>query len=114
MNVYYLEVVTQDVDGVCAAYAAAHGVRFGEAEPMLGNARVVRLEGGGLVGVRAPLRGDEAPVVRPYGLVEDIHAAVEAAAQAGGTVALPPMEIPGYGTCAIYLLGGNEHGLWQR
>ena len=25
----------------------------------------------------------------------------------------PAMELPGYGTFAIYLQGGNDHGLWQ-
>ena len=46
-------------------------------------------------------------------LVADIAAAVAAAVQAGGKVAVPPMEIPGHGTFAIYLQGGNDHGLWQ-
>jgi uncharacterized protein len=45
--------------------------------------------------------------------VDDIVAAVAAAVQAGGEVAHPPMEIPGHGTFAIYLQGGNDHGLWQ-
>lgn len=113
MKFYYVEIVTKEVDAVCAAYASAHKVRFGEPDGHLGNARTAALAGGGLVGVRAPLRGDERPVVRPYWLVDDIAAAVAAAVQAGGELALPPMEIPGYGTCAIYLQGGNEHGLWQ-
>lgn len=47
-------------------------------------------------------------------LVDDINAAVEAAEKAGAMIALPPMEIPGHGTCAIYILGGVDHGLWQR
>ena len=75
--------------------------------------RTATLAGGGLVGVRAPLRETEEPVVRPYWLVDDIAAAVAAAVQAGGEVAHPPMEIPGHGTFAIYLQGGNDHGLWQ-
>lgn len=37
MRIHYLEIVTQDVDGVCAAYAAANGVRFGEPDAGLGN-----------------------------------------------------------------------------
>jgi predicted enzyme related to lactoylglutathione lyase len=113
MKIQYLEIVTQEVDAVCAAYAAAHTVQFGEPEAGLGNARTATLAGGGLVGVRAPLRETEEPVVRPYWLVDDIEAAVAAAVQAGGEVAVPPMEIPGHGTFAIYLQGGNDHGLWQ-
>jgi predicted enzyme related to lactoylglutathione lyase len=52
--------------------------------------------------------------VRPYWLVEDIEAAVAAAEEAGAQIALPPMELPGHGRCAIYFAGGVEHGLWQR
>lgn len=28
MQIHYLEIVTRDVDAVCAAYAAANGARF--------------------------------------------------------------------------------------
>ncbi|SCL44636.1 hypothetical protein GA0070606_0381 [Micromonospora citrea] len=114
MQVYYLEIVTREVDVVCAAYAAANGVEFGEPDAGLGNARTAAMPGGGLVGVRAPLRDTEEPVVRPYWLVDDIKAAVAAVAKAGGEIAVEPLEIPGRGTFAIYVLGGNDHGLWQR
>lgn len=113
MQIQYLEIVTQDVDAVCAAYSKLHSVEFGGPDARLGNARTARLEGGGLVGVRAPLRETEAPVVRPYWLVQDLEAAVAEVVEAGGEIAVPPMELPGHGTCAIYLLGGNDHGLWQ-
>jgi predicted enzyme related to lactoylglutathione lyase len=113
MKIHYLEIVTKEVDAVCTAYAAARTVQFGEPDARLGNARTATLAGGGLVGVRAPLRETEEPVVRPYWLVDDIVAAVAAVVKAGGVVAHPPMEIPGHGTFAIYLLGGIEHGLWQ-
>lgn len=113
MKIQYLEIVTRDVDAVCAAYAFAHKVEFGEPDAGLGNARTAPLAGGGLVGVRAPLHETEAPVVRPYWLVDDIAAALAQAVQAGGEVAHPPMEIPGHGTFAIYQQGGNDHGLWQ-
>ena len=113
MKIQYLEIVTKEVDAVCAAYASAHNVNFGEPDASLGNARTAALADGGLVGVRAPLRDTEEPVVRPYWLVNDIGAAVTAAVQAGGELAVEPMEIPGHGTFAIYLHGGTEHGLWQ-
>lgn len=113
MRIGYLEIVTKDVDAVCSAYSSASSVQFGEPVPELGNARTAKMVGGGLVGVRAPLRETEAPVVRPYWLVQDIEAALAAAVEAGGEVAHPPMEILGHGTFAIYLQGGNDHGLWQ-
>ena len=28
-------------------------------------------------------------------------------------IAHPPMELPGYGTFAIYIQGGIQFGLWQ-
>ena len=113
MRIHYLEIVTNEVDAVCAAYAAAHVVQFGTPDPGLGNARTAVMPGGGLVGVRAPLRETEAPVVRPYWLVDDIEAAVAAAVAAGGEIAHPPLEIPGHGTFAIYVQGGIDHGFWQ-
>lgn len=113
MKIQYLEIVTKEVEAVCAAYAAAHKVQFGEPDAGLGNARTAPLEDGGLVGVRAPLRETEQPVMRPYWLVDDIKTAVAATVQAGGKIAVPPMEIPGHGTFAIYLQGSNDHGLWQ-
>jgi uncharacterized protein len=114
MQVYYLEVVTKDVDQVCAAYSAAGGVTFGKPDAGLGGARTAPMAGGGMLGVRAPLRPTEAPVVRPYWLVKDIKAAVAAAQKAGGQVAVEPTEIPGHGRFAIYLQGGVDHGLWEK
>jgi len=113
MLVQYLEVVAADVDATCAALENLHGVRFGEPEAALGNARTATLEGGGRVGVRAPMREDEAPVVRPYVLVDDIEAAVKAAETGGGQVAMPATEIPGHGKFAIYFQGGIQYGLWE-
>ena len=114
MHIYYLEIVTKDVDAVCAAYARANGAQFSGPDARLGNARTTALQGGGLVGVRAPMHEAEESVVRPYWLVNDIEAAVAAAVEAGGEIAHPPMEIPGHGTFAIYIQGGIHHGLWQR
>jgi len=114
MQIEYLEIVSHEVERVCAAYAAATGLQFGKPDAALGNARTSELPGGGLVGVRAPMSESEDPVVRPYWLVDDIEASVAAAVEAGGELAHPPMDIPGHGTFAIYILGGTHHGLWQH
>lgn len=114
MQIHYLEIVTKEVDAVCGVYAAANGAEFSQPDAGLGNARTAELPGGGLVGVRRPMRETEEPIVRPYWLVDDIEAAVAAAAEAGAEIAHPPMEIPGHGTFAIYIQGGVNHGLWQR
>ncbi len=113
MLIQYLEVVTPNVDETCSALEKLHGVSFCTPDAGLSNARTTVLRGGGKVGVRAPMREDEQPVVRPYVLTKDIEAAVKAAQAAGAEIAIPPMEIPGHGRFAIYIHGGIEHGLWQ-
>lgn len=113
MQVYYLEIVTPNVKETCATYSQLHGVTFSDSIEGLGNARTAALNDGGMIGVRAPMHDAEEPVVRPYLLVEDIDAAVEGATNAGAEIALPPMDIPGYGKFAIFIQGGHHHGLWQ-
>lgn len=113
MKIQYLEIVTPDVDAVCATYSNLHGVTFADGDPALGGARTARLHDGGVLGVRPPLRDTEAPVVRPYILVQDIQAAVNTAAESGAEVAISSMELEGHGTCAIVIQGGSELGLWQ-
>ncbi|RME22266.1 MAG: hydroxylase [Deltaproteobacteria bacterium] len=114
MEFGYLEIVTPDVDRVCATLAAASGVEFSDPVPELGHARTLRLPTGGRLGVRAPMRPDESPVVRPYVLVDDVAEAVEVARREGATIAMGATEIPGQGTFAIFIQGGIEFGLWQR
>jgi predicted enzyme related to lactoylglutathione lyase len=113
MKIQYLEIVTTDVDGACELYSQMHGVTFGDADQNLGGARTAKLAGGGMLGIRGPLRPTEKPVVRPYVLVKDIKASIAAAAKAGAEIAMEPTEIPGYGQFAIVIHGGIESGLWQ-
>ncbi len=113
MKIYYLEIVANDVDAVCELYSQTHNVTFGEGDANLGGARTAKLEGGELLGVRAPMSETEEPIVRPYALVPDIQAAVETAAAAGAEIALPPMEIKTHGTCAIVIQGGSQVCFWQ-
>lgn len=110
--VYYVEIVSKDVPGTRALYEKAYGWRF-ESKPELGNAFVASLPNGARFGIRAPLRPDEAPIVRTYLRVKDIDGAAKAAENLGGKIALEPTELPGQGKIASYLLGGIEQGLWQ-
>jgi len=113
MKIQYLEIVTHDVDAVCEMYSVMKDVKFAEGDPALGGARVAKLTDGGMLGIRAPLRDTENPIVRPYMLVEDIQVTVEKAEKSGAMVALPPMELQGHGVCAIVIHGGVESGFWQ-
>lgn len=113
MKIQYLEIVTPDVDAVCATYSKANGVTFGDPVETLGNARTAPLPDGGRVGVRAPMHDAEEPVTRPYFLVDDLAAATKAAEAAGAMVALPSMELPGEGTISIVIQGGIHTGFWK-
>lgn len=110
----YLEVVSLDVSATCSTYERVHGLTFGEPQPELGNARTAASPDGGTVGVRAPMHDQEEPVMRSYFLVPDIEAAVAMVTAEGAEVMVPPMEIPGRGRCALYLMGGVQHALWER
>jgi predicted enzyme related to lactoylglutathione lyase len=113
MKVYYLEVVTHDVDAVCRWYEVSQGAGFSDPDELLGGARTCVLSDGSLVGVRGPMRDNEDPVVRPYWLVDDIESALAKAENEGAQIAMPPIEIPGRGKFALFIMGGNDHGLWQ-
>lgn len=113
MQVHYLEIVTPEVDAACATLENLHDMSFGERVAELGDARMASLPDGSTIGVRAPMHEAEAPVVRPYRLVEDAAVAAAAAEAGGAEILHPPMLIPGHGTFAIYLQGGVQFGLWQ-
>ncbi len=113
MKVYYLEIVSHDVDAVCSTYEETNNVKFSEPDELLGGAKTCTLNDGSIVGVRKPLRDNEDPVVRPYWLVDDIDQAVSKVESMSGVIAVYPMEISGKGKFAIYIQGGNDHGLWQ-
>jgi predicted enzyme related to lactoylglutathione lyase len=111
--VHYLEIVTDDVAGICAIYSKAFGWQFAPPTPELGGARVASLPDGSRCGVRAPMHEQERLVVRTYIRVPDVERAAKVAEELGALVALPPMEIPGHGTIAIFIHGGIEQGVWQ-
>lgn len=113
MKVHYLEIVSLDVEAVCRAYEHTHDVEFGAPDELLGGAKTCSLADGSIVGVRPPMRETEDPVVRPYWLVENIDQAVSRVEAQGAKIAMAPMEIPGKGRFAIYILGSNDHGLWE-
>lgn len=113
MKLHYLEIVSHDADAVRSAYEIAHSVNFNEPNELLGGARTCTLPDGLTIGVRKPLRDTEEPVVRPYWLVDDIEQTITDVESAGAKIAVPPLEIEGKGKFAIYILGSNDHGLWE-
>lgn len=113
MVVHYLEIVTNDVDGMIQLYSETLGLAFGEAVPDLGQARVASRSDGTRIGIRAPLAEHETPIMRSYVATDDIEAAVQRAEKAGAMVAYPPTQQGDAGTFAIVIHDGLQHGLWQ-
>ncbi|MEM6295518.1 MAG: hypothetical protein AAGA54_29865 [Myxococcota bacterium] len=114
VSVGYLEIVTPEVDATCSLYERMHGLSFGPPVEAMGNARTARKPDGILVGIRAPLAAHEQPIVRAYLAVDDIKAAVASAEEGGAMVAYPPTAQGEYGTFAIVIHDGVQHGLWAE
>ena len=114
MQIHYLEIVTDQVDAVCATYCAALGVTFSEPIAALGNASTAATPDGGMIGVRAPMSETEGPTTRPYWLVDDLESALSKVVASGAEIAHPPMALVDLGTFAIYTIGGVQQGFWQR
>ena len=112
-EIHYLEIVTPDSQSARDFYSQAHGWRFEDMAPELGNAFVASLPNGSLCGIRAPMHDQEKPTVRAYIRVANIESSTEEAAKLGAEVLLGPMEIPGRGMIAIFKYGGIEQGIWQ-
>lgn len=113
-QVHYLEIVSHDLDKVCRMLEEMLGVTFGEKVASLGMARVAKMPGGQLLGVRAPLAAHELPIVRTYFRVDDIQKALKTAESAGAEIAYPPTQQGNTGTWAIFILNGIQYGLWQQ
>ena len=113
MNVHYLEIVAEDAAAHCRLLEALHSVTFSEPVAELGGAKVAQMSDGAQVGVREPMHETERPCVRPYYLTKDIEGAIKKVEGLGAVIAHAPMEIPGRGSFAIYILNGIMEGLWQ-
>lgn len=113
MKIAYLEIVTPDVDGTIAVLEQSTGAKFSDPRPELGNSRLANMEGGGQVGVRAPMHDGEKPVTRTYFATDEIDTSTDVAIKAGGELAHPVMELPGTCKFSIFFKGNNEFGLWE-
>lgn len=112
-DVYYVEMVSADVPATRALLEGTYGWRFQEMGPELGGSLVAVLPNGTRCGLRASMHEQEKPITRTYVRVADAKAAVARAEKLGAFVGLPPVELPGHGTIAIYFMGGVEIGVWQ-
>lgn len=113
MTIHYLEIVCANPAAQSAALEKILGFQFRGPIAELGDAYVAENADGGRIGVRASMHETEEPVVRPYFLSDDLERDLKHLEALGAQIAHPPMEIPGRGAFAIYILNGVQFGLWR-
>lgn len=110
----HFEVITTDVEGTRTFYEKAFGWKFQTFGPDLGNYVMGELPNGTTCGIRPPETAQsEQPGILNYVLVKDVKQAVKDAKGLGAKVIAEPMEVPGMGWLAVYLVHGVPNAVWQ-
>lgn len=118
----WMDLTTHDLEGAQRFYGDLFGWEVVEAGPDLGGYRHATVDGTVVAGIVPAIGPDGAPAdpaAMParwsvYLAVEDVDAAVADAVEAGGTVVVPAMDIPGMGRMAFLLdAAGADVGLWE-
>ena len=109
----HFEVITNDVDGTKTFYEKAFGWKFQTFGPEFNNYVMGNLPNGTTCGIRTPENAEEKPGMLNYVLVKDVQQAVKDAKSLGAQVIAEPMEIPGMGWMAVYLVHGVPNAVWQ-
>lgn len=94
------ELTTDDLDTALPFYEEVFGYRMDETNPPGGPYWVLRVDGRGVAGAMAPPAPDLPNYWGIYFAVDDAHAAIETAIEAGGSKVYGPMEMAGVGTFA--------------
>ena len=97
------ELMTTDVQGAKAFYAKLFGWQY-ETFPMEGmNYEVIRSGGEEMGGIlpMPPQAGEHPPAWGIYVTVDDVDAAAKRAEELGGTIHVPPTDIPEVGRFAV-------------
>lgn len=111
----WVDLTTSDVAGARDFYGGLFGWDWEvSADPLFGGYSQGRLDGRRVAGL-GPRQGEADPVGwTTYLAVDDADKAAELIAGAGGTVVVPPMEIPGSGRMTVAVdPTGATFGLWQ-
>lgn len=110
----HFEVITTDVDGTRKFYEKAFGWKFQTFGPEFGNYVMGELPNGTTCGIRLPEAAQgEQPGILNYVLVKDVKQAVKDAKGLGAKVVAEPMEVPGMGWLAVYLVHGVPNAVWE-
>jgi uncharacterized protein len=112
----WIDLATPDQDAAAEFYRALFGwsVEEDENAEQTGGYRVATLRDKAIGGVMKPMQEGQPPAWSTYICVEDADATAAKAREAGGTVAVEPMDVLDYGRMAFLVdPAGAFIGLWQ-
>jgi uncharacterized protein len=111
----WMDLLTSDTARAREFYGRVFGWTAGEASPEFGGYFMFMADGAPVAGCMPVLPGmDIANVWGTYLTSPDVQAALEAAAERGGTVRVPAMPVADLGTQAVIEdPGGARIGIWQ-
>jgi predicted enzyme related to lactoylglutathione lyase len=109
--IVHFEIIGSDAARLKQFYAELFDWKIGDLMPDMGNYGLIDAETSGLAG-GVGQSDDGKPRVTVYAEVSDLQATLDHAVALGGTVLMPPTEIPGVTTLALFAdPDGNIVGL---
>jgi hypothetical protein len=110
--IVHFEIIGGDAPRLKEFYTQLFDWKIGELIPDMGNYGLIDGESSGLPGGIG--QSDDGPRSTVYAQVPDLQAALDKAVALGGTVVMPPTEIPGVVTMAMFSdPAGNVVGMIQ-
>jgi uncharacterized protein len=109
--IVHFEIIGSDAHQLKAFYTELFGWKVGELRPEMGNYGLIDGDSSGLPGGIGQ-SDDGKPRSSVYAQVPDLQASLDQAVALGGSVVMPPTEIPGVVTMAMFAdPAGNVVGL---
>jgi predicted enzyme related to lactoylglutathione lyase len=109
--IVHFEIIGKDATKVKAFYSDLFGWKIGDLMPDMGNYGLIDAASSGLAG-GVGQSDDGTPRMTVYAEVDDLQATLDHAVALGGSVIMPPTEIPGVTTLALLAdPDGNVMGL---
>ena len=109
--IVHFELIGKDAARLKAFYTAVFDWKIGELAPDMGNYGLIDAESSGLAG-GVGQSDDGKPRTSVYAQVPDLQATLDKVVANGGSTLMPPTEIPGVATLALFSdPDGNIFGL---
>jgi hypothetical protein len=111
----WTDLMSPDVEVAAGFYRGLFGWEYDESGPEYGFYHMARVDARAAAGIGQIPEGAGFPSAwTVYFAADDVHAMAERAGALGGTIMMPPMEVPGQGWMAVIVDPvGAAFGLWQ-